>query len=72
MHRVVGSVTRTWFTGGASQVAELRSGRAENGQFFESLGGTLIQSRATHPDIVVRVIPEDVVRAFRISTNTLA
>jgi len=27
-------------TGGASQVAELRSGRLENGQFFESLGGT--------------------------------
>ena len=58
-------------TGGASQVAELRSGRAENGQFFESLGGTLIQSRATHPDIVERVTPEDAVRTFRISTNTL-
>jgi CxxC motif-containing protein (DUF1111 family) len=58
-------------TGGASQVSELRSGRVENGQFFESLGGTLIQSRATHPDIVERVIPEDAVRTFRISTNTL-
>jgi len=58
-------------TGGASQVAELRSGRLENGQFFESLGGTLIQSRATHHDIVERVIPEDAVRTFRISTNTL-
>jgi CxxC motif-containing protein (DUF1111 family) len=43
----------------------------ENGQFFESLGGTLIQSRATHPDIVERVIPEDAIRTFRISTNTL-
>jgi CxxC motif-containing protein (DUF1111 family) len=43
----------------------------ENGQFFESLGGTLIQSRATHHDIVERVIPEDAVRTFRISTNTL-
>ena len=49
-------------TGGASQVAELRSGRLENGQFFESLGGTLIQSRATHPDLVERVIPEDAIR----------
>src|SRR5689334_6341104 len=58
-------------TGGASQVAELRSGRLENGQFFESLGGTLIQSRATHPDLVERVIPEDAIRTFRISTNTL-
>ena len=58
-------------TGGASQVAELRSGRLENDQFFESLGGTLIQSRATHPDLVERVIPEDAIRTFRISTNTL-
>ncbi len=30
-------------TGGASQVAEFRSGRTKNGQFFESLGGTLIR-----------------------------
>jgi CxxC motif-containing protein (DUF1111 family) len=58
-------------TGGASQVAELRSGRMENGQFFESLGGTLIQSRATHSEIVERVGPEDAIRTFRISTNTL-
>ena len=28
-----------------------------NGEFFESLGGSLIQSRATHPDIVERVPP---------------
>src|SRR6266536_1442917 len=58
-------------TGGASQVAELRSGRSENGQFFESLGGTLIHSRATHPDIVEQITPEDSIRTFRISTNTL-
>jgi CxxC motif-containing protein (DUF1111 family) len=58
-------------TGGASQVAELRSGRSENGQFFESLGGTLIQSRATHPGIVEQITPEDSIRTFRISTNTL-
>ena len=58
-------------TGGASQVSELRSGRLENDQFFESAGGTLIQSRATHADIVERVIPEDAIRTFRISTNTL-
>src|SRR6266404_315108 len=58
-------------TGGASQVAELRSGRTENGQFFESLGGTLIHSRATYPDIVEQITPEDNTRAFRISTNTL-
>jgi hypothetical protein len=58
-------------TGGASQVSELRSGRSENGEFFESLGGSLIQSRATHPDIVERVTFEDSIRTFRISTNTL-
>jgi CxxC motif-containing protein (DUF1111 family) len=58
-------------TGGASQVAELRSGRTEDGQFFESLGGTLIHSRATYPDIVEQITPADNTRTFRISTNTL-
>jgi hypothetical protein len=33
-------------TGGASQVAEHRTGRLEGDAFFESLGGSLIQSRA--------------------------
>ena len=58
-------------TGGASQVAEFRSGRTEKGQFFESLGGTLIQSRATHTEIVEHVVQSDAVRTLRISTNTL-
>jgi CxxC motif-containing protein (DUF1111 family) len=58
-------------TGGASQVAEHRTGRLESDGFFESLGGSLIQSRATHPNIVERVAFEDDVRTFRISTNTL-
>src|SRR5436190_5521163 len=58
-------------TGGASQVAEHRTGRMDNGVFFESLGGSLVQSRATHPDIVERVNFEDDIRTFRISTNTL-
>jgi CxxC motif-containing protein (DUF1111 family) len=58
-------------TGGASQVAELRSGRSEDGQFFESLGGTLIHSRSTYPDIVEQITPQDSIRTFRISTNTL-
>ena len=58
-------------TGGASQVAELRSGRTEKGHFFGSLSGTLIQSRATHPDIVEHVLQSDTVRSLRISTNTL-
>lgn len=58
-------------TGGASQVAEHRTGHLENGQFFESPGGSLIQSRATHQNIVERVAFEDSIRTFRISTNTL-
>jgi CxxC motif-containing protein (DUF1111 family) len=58
-------------TGGASQVAEHRTGRVDSGVFFESLGGSLIQSRATDPDIEERVAFEDDVRTFRISTNTL-
>ncbi len=58
-------------TGGASQVAEHRTGRVENNQFFESLGGSLIQSRATYPEALERVAVDDQVRTFRISTNTL-
>jgi CxxC motif-containing protein (DUF1111 family) len=58
-------------TGGASQVTEHRTGHMDVGVFFESLGGSLIQSRATHPDIVERVAFQDDIRTFRISTNTL-
>src|SRR5436190_7604581 len=58
-------------TGGASQIAEHRTGHTEGGQFFESLGGSLIQSRATYPDIVEHVIDTDETRTFRMSTNTL-
>jgi CxxC motif-containing protein (DUF1111 family) len=58
-------------TGGSSQVAEHRTGRLELNQFVESLGGSLIQSRATHPDIMEHVAFEDDVRTFRISTSTL-
>jgi CxxC motif-containing protein (DUF1111 family) len=58
-------------TGGASQVAEHRSGRQRRGSFFESAGGSLIQSRAVSPDIVERVDVRDDVRTFRLSTNTL-
>jgi CxxC motif-containing protein (DUF1111 family) len=58
-------------TGGSSQIAEQRTGREKNGDFFESLGGSLIQSRATHPDIVERVAGRDDVRTFRLATNTL-
>ena len=43
----------------------------ELNQFLESLGGSLIQSRATHPGIMEHVAFEDDVRTFRISTNTL-
>jgi len=58
-------------TGGASQVTEQRTGHLLNGRFFESQGGSLIQSRATYPDAVELVAIGDDVRTFRISTNTL-
>ena len=58
-------------TGGASQIAEHRTGRLELLQFVESVGGSLIQSRSTHPDIFERVPFEDSVSTLRISTNTL-
>jgi CxxC motif-containing protein (DUF1111 family) len=58
-------------TGGSSQVAEHRTGRMDNGVFFESLGGSLIQSRATYADIVEHVSFEDDISTFRMSTTTL-
>jgi CxxC motif-containing protein (DUF1111 family) len=58
-------------TGGASQIAEHRTGHLTDGQFFESQGGTLIQSRTIHPDAGELVAFEDDIRTFRISTNTL-
>ena len=58
-------------TGGASRIAEHRTGKTVDGQFFESLGGSLIQSRATNPEIVEHVSPDDDTRTFRMSTNTL-
>ena len=39
--------------------------------FREALGGSLIQSRATSPEIIERVGYNDNVRALRLSTNTL-
>jgi CxxC motif-containing protein (DUF1111 family) len=62
---------RNVVTGGASQVAEHRTGRMQNGAFFESQGGSLIGSRTTCPDLEERVAFEDSIRTFRISTNTL-
>jgi len=58
-------------TGGASQIAEHRTGRLQAGQFFESLGGSLVHSRAIRADIVERVAFQDTIRTLRISTNTL-
>jgi CxxC motif-containing protein (DUF1111 family) len=56
-------------TGGASQVAEHRTGHLKNGQFFEAPGGSLVRSRATYSDIVEQVQTQDDIRTF--STNTL-
>lgn len=58
-------------TGGASQITVHRTGRYEDRQFVESIGGSLIHARATHADIVERVAAQDDVRTFRISLSTL-
>src|SRR5678815_3174753 len=58
-------------TGGASQVAEHRTGHLKGDVFVESLGGSLVHSRATSPEIVERVNYTDDIRTLRISTNTL-
>jgi CxxC motif-containing protein (DUF1111 family) len=58
-------------TGGASQIAEHRTGRIEDSRFVESLGGTLVHSRATSPDLVEPVAYLDSVRTFRLSTSVL-
>ena len=51
--------------------AEHRTGRLDLLQFVESIGGSLIQSRATNADIFERVPFEDSISTFRISTNLL-
>ena len=58
-------------TGGASQITVQRTGHTEGDMFFESQGGSLIQSRATFPDIVEHVVDTDETRTFRISPPTL-
>ncbi len=58
-------------TGGSSQVTVHRTGQTKNRGFFEAPGGSLVQSRATNPEIVERVLDEDTIRTFRISLNTM-
>jgi CxxC motif-containing protein (DUF1111 family) len=58
-------------TGGASQVAEHRSGHLIDGQFENSLSGSIVQSRATYPELVEHMAVEDSVSTLRISTNIL-
>jgi CxxC motif-containing protein (DUF1111 family) len=58
-------------TGSHSQVAEHRTGRLVDDQFFESIGGSLIHSRGTAAEVVEHVAGGDAVRTFRLSTSTL-
>src|SRR5947207_383785 len=58
-------------TGGASQIAEHRTGHVANGEFFNSLGGSLTQSRGTDADLIEHVSVGDDIRTFRLSLNTL-
>lgn len=58
-------------SGGDSQVTEVRSVRLTAGIYFESLGGSIIQARATFPDIVEHVGPTDTIRTERKSVQVL-
>lgn len=58
-------------TGNGSQVTVQRTGRLDGRTFFESIGGSLIHSRATDPAIVEHVADADGIRTFRISTSGL-
>jgi CxxC motif-containing protein (DUF1111 family) len=58
-------------TGGSSQITVQRTGRQRRDEFVESLGGNITHSRATDPELVELVDPDDNVRTFRISTNLL-
>jgi CxxC motif-containing protein (DUF1111 family) len=58
-------------TGGASQVTVQRAGHLTDGKFFDSQGGSLIHSRAIHPDATELVAPGENIRTFRISPSTL-
>lgn len=48
-------------TGGASQVEEKHAGHLTQGVYFDSLGGSLIQARATNPEIVEQLTAQDTI-----------
>lgn len=58
-------------SGGDSQVTEVRSTRLTAGVYFESLGGSIIQARATFPNIVEHVGATDNIRTERNSLQLL-
>ena len=57
--------------GGPSQVREFRAGHLNGTTFVDAPGGSLINQRATAPEIVERVSTADPIHAPRISLNTL-
>ena len=59
-------------TGGVSQVAVLRAGhRDRNGNFVEAPGGSLVHDRAIDASLQEIVTPDEDIRTFRTSLNTL-
>ncbi len=58
-------------TGHTSQLTEHRTIIKTNGVFFTSMGGSIVQARATNPEIVEHVTVEDNILTFRIATTTL-
>ena len=69
--RVAASVIRTSPPAAPARSPSTARVGSMGDDFFESLGGSLVHSRATHPDIVEPSSYEDSIRTFRISTNTL-
>jgi CxxC motif-containing protein (DUF1111 family) len=57
--------------GGISQVTEQRAGRFDGRSFVDHPGGSLVHSRATDAAVQERVQPDNDVRTFRTSLNTL-
>lgn len=58
-------------TGGLSQITEQRAGRFDGREFSDHPGGSLIHSRATNAAVQERLLPDNDVRTFRTSLNTL-
>jgi CxxC motif-containing protein (DUF1111 family) len=58
-------------SGGISQITEQRAGRFDGRNFGDHPGGSLVHARATSAAAQERLLPDNNVRTFRTSLNTL-